>query len=368
MLPILGLCAWQGIHLRFDRDMRALSLVPVELRAAEEEIKKRWGNVRGRAIIFTQGPGLQSALEANDRLFAYLSERIPPQEITSLAPLLPSTATQRINLGRWTEFWKKDKVELARKLLTDKGKEQGFSDNAFEPFFQYLSRRHSPIVPADLKALGLGELLDSMVTKSEDKVQVLTLVPDTPEIVALFENADSRLKGFHLVSQTRFGDMIGKALVKDFFLFILKASLVVIILLVLLFRQPGKVLYALIPVVTGLAFMFGVMGFLGIGFNLFNIVATILIIGLGVDYGIFAVCRVSEEYDHATDRAIFVSGLTTLAGFGALVLARHPALHSIGISVCLGISAAIPSALLVIPALYRANEGRHSITEKKQPM
>jgi predicted RND superfamily exporter protein len=42
-----------------------------------------------------------------------------------------------------------------------------------------------------------------------------------------------------------------------------------------------------------------------------------------------------------------------LAGFGALVLARHPALHSIGLSVLVGISAAIPSALLVIPAMYR---------------
>jgi predicted RND superfamily exporter protein len=53
------------------------------------------------------------------------------------------------------------------------------------------------------------------------------------------------------------------------------------------------------------------------------------------------------------DRAVLVSGLTTLAGFGALVLARHPALHSIGVTVLLGIGAAIPAALLVIPALSR---------------
>jgi len=364
-LLVLGLCAWQGTYLRFDRDLRALSLVPAELRAAEEEIKKTWGDIRGRAVIFAQGPDLQSALEANDRLFAYLSQRIPPQEITSLAPIFPSTATQRINLARWTAFWKKDKEELARKLLTDKGKEQGFSSDAFATFFEGLSRQPSPIVPADLQALGFGELLDSMIIYSKDKVQVLTLAPDSPDIVALFDHADSRLKGVHLVSQTRFGNIVGKALVEDFFLFLLRASLVVILLLGLLFRRPGKVLYALVPVATGLAFMFGVMGCLGIAFNLFNIVATILIIGLGVDYGIFVVCRLSEGYDHATDRAIFVSGLTTLAGFGALVLARHPALHSIGISVCLGICAAIPSALLVIPALYRPNTAHNSVTKEK---
>ena len=99
--------------------------------------------------------------------------------------------------------------------------------------------------------------------------------------------------------------------------------------------------------------MVGVMGALGISFNLINVIAAILIIGLGVDYGIFMVNKLSNATDHRTARAVCVSGLTTLAGFGALVLARHPALHSIGVTVLLGITAAVPSALLVIPALSR---------------
>ena len=57
-----------------------------------------------------------------------------------------------------------------------------------------------------------------------------------------------------------------------------------------------------------------------------------------------------------TARAVLLAGLTTLAGFGALVLARHPALHSIGLTVLLGIGAAMPTALLVIPALRRNEE------------
>jgi predicted RND superfamily exporter protein len=57
-----------------------------------------------------------------------------------------------------------------------------------------------------------------------------------------------------------------------------------------------------------------------------------------------------------------VSGLTSMAGFGALILARHPAMHSIGIAVMLGVGAAIPATLFVIPAIfgcfqeYRRNE------------
>ena len=127
----------------------------------------------------------------------------------------------------------------------------------------------------------------------------------------------------------------------------------IILLLVLFFRNLKKVVLSLIPVVTGMLFMIGVMGGLGITFNLFNVVAAILIIGLGVDYGIFMVTKISQGLDAATERAVFVSGLTTIAGFGALVLARHPALHSIGLSVLIGIGAAIPAALVIIPAMYR---------------
>jgi predicted RND superfamily exporter protein len=65
------------------------------------------------------------------------------------------------------------------------------------------------------------------------------------------------------------------------------------------------------------------------------------------------VTKISQGLDAATERAVFVSGLTTIAGFGALVLARHPALHSIGLSVLIGIGAAIPAALVIIPAMYR---------------
>ena len=57
--------------------------------------------------------------------------------------------------------------------------------------------------------------------------------------------------------------------------------------------------------------------------NLFNIIATVLIIGLCVDYGIFMVSHAGGETDPATSRAVLVSGLTTIAGFGVLAWWRH---------------------------------------------
>jgi len=150
--------------------------------------------------------------------------------------------------------------------------------------------------------------------------------------------------------------MIRNAISHDFIRFIIGAFCVIVLLLVLLFRNIKKVLLSLVPAVTGMIFMFGVMSWFKISFNIFNIISSIVIIGEGVDYGIFMVCKSSGDYQHDTNTTVFLSGLTSIAGFGALMFARHPALHSIGMTVLLGIGAAFPSAMFVIPAFYRTKD------------
>jgi predicted exporter len=124
----------------------------------------------------------------------------------------------------------------------------------------------------------------------------------------------------------------------------------VLVLVGMLLRSAVRMGAALVPVCTGLVVAMGGMAVLGIPLNVFSMVAAVLIIGLGVDYGVFMVMRRADEEGLGTEKAVLVSGLTTLAGFGALALALHPALHTIGVTVLLGIGAAFPSALLVIPA------------------
>ncbi|MDP1602746.1 MAG: MMPL family transporter, partial [Legionella sp.] len=164
---------------------------------------------------------------------------------------------------------------------------------------------------------------------------------------------DGALAGVTIVSPKGFGVSIAEALHREFLRYMFVASLVILGVVALAFRGARDRLLALVPVFTGMIFMFGVMGALGMKINLFNIIATVLIIGLCVDYGIFMVSRVDGEADSATSRAVLVSGLTTIAGFGVLAIARHPALQSLGLTVLLGFGAAVPAALFVIPALQR---------------
>lgn len=347
---VMVLSLWQALGLQFNGDLRRMSLTPPELLTAEHDLRSTWGDFRGQAMLWAEGEDLQQALQVNDRLFALLSQRGTGLQPVSLAPLLPAEEVQQANRRRWQAFWQGEEGRTALDRLGREARTLGFSDAAFEPFFQALAADPRALTLDDFEKAGLGTMVESLVSREDGKVRVLTLVPDSPEIADLLKTEPEL--PVRLVSQGQFRQQISEAIGRDFFRFILSASVVVLVLLGILFRHPGKILAAATPVVTGLLVMFGITGALGWEFNLFNIVASVLVIGLGVDYGIFMVCKVTEGLDRATGQAVLVSGLTTLAGFGALVLARHPALHSIGVTVLLGIGAAIPAALLVVPAFF----------------
>ncbi|MFC1841068.1 MMPL family transporter [Thermodesulfobacteriota bacterium] len=347
---LLAGCIWTGRQISFNGDLNKLNYTSDELVEFETHIRDIWGDVRSKLMIFSEGDDIESALEVNDRLFQYLSENSGDNGIVSIAPLLPSIKTQKSNRAAWNSFWSANKG-LVKGLLENEGGSIGFTEDAFEPFYKSLETNASLILPEDIKKTGMTVLFDSLIMSYKGKVRVLTLAPDTGGIKTLLQSADSP-QGVRFVSQKYFGEIIRKTVGNDFIKFIAGALLVILLLLIPLFRNLKKVLLSMVPVVTGIIFMFGIMGLFNISFNMFNVISSILIIGLGIDYGIFMVCRCSEDYEHDTDTAVLVSGLTTITGFGALVFAQHPALYSIGLTVLLGIGAAIPSAIYVIPALY----------------
>jgi len=355
-IGISVLCLWQAGRLHFNGDLRMLNAVPEEMKTTERYFEKTWGNFQDNAVFFVEGKDLQSSLQTNDKLFTYLSEKIPVDKIISLAPIFPSEKTEALNRDRWKGFWAQGNRRLANRLINDEGNKVGFSANAFTPFFDMLKKEAAPLTPNDLNVIGLNELFDSLVLKEKDKVLTLTLTSDTKEIVDLFDKDKNRPDGVRLVSQGRFRNIISKALIDNFTRYIVLALIIIIVSVSILFRNLKRIILALMPVATGLIFMLGAMGFMGIEVNLFNIVATILVIGLGVDLGIFMVCNLSEGYEHTANLGILLGGLTSFVGLGSLTLAHHPAMSSIGITVLLGLCGVIPSALFVIPALYGRRE------------
>jgi 1-acyl-sn-glycerol-3-phosphate acyltransferase len=101
------------------------------------------------------------------------------------------------------------------------------------------------------------------------------------------------------------------------------------------------------------------MGMTGIRFNIFNIIVSSFIFGLGVDYSILMMRGLQNalrtgRYDLSTTKtSILISSLTTLFGVGALFFTRHPALRSIALISTIGILIVVITTFVLQPAMYR---------------
>ena len=130
----------------------------------------------------------------------------------------------------------------------------------------------------------------------------------------------------------------------------------IVIMLMLHFRNAAGALLILMPVVVGTCWMVGLMAVFHVPFNPANLISLTLLIGIGVSNGIHILNRFTEER-HATilakstGKAVLVSALTTIAGFGSLMLAKHRGIASLGQVMSLGTAMCMLAALTVLPAV-----------------
>ncbi|MCK5803219.1 MAG: transporter [Lentisphaeria bacterium] len=357
----VGLCVWVVVMIvgaalaskvSFDGSLQRVGYMPPDVVADEQAICQIWGNPRGQASVIVEAPDLETLLEKNERVYRTLRKgRDGGAGVVSLAPLLPSRVTQLANLQRWRAFWQRDgRGEALLKRLRIEGARLGFTEDAFAEFADSLEGNVPSGTIEDLARQG-APLFESLLRSTPAGVTAVTLMPDDEATWALVESqtgADG--EDVAILSRAYLGRNLGRVLSRDFRRFLALSLTMAVCVLAAIVRRPGRILLGLLPAMTGLVVMFGAMGAAGLPLNLFNIGACVLVLGLSVDYGVF-MGLAPERRDRSAETAVLVSGLTTLVGFGALVLARHPAMFSIGFTVLLGVVPSLLCALLVVPKL-----------------
>jgi uncharacterized protein len=347
-LAVLVASVVSASRIEFSGDLRSLSVTPERARQDEEAIAEVWGAMRERTLLFAGGETLESALQSNDRLFSLLQGRPGADEVVSLAPVLPSQETQRRRQERWAALWTRERTEHLRETVAAAAVASGFAANAFSGFLDRVDQAPAVFASGELRDVGFGEMLDALLVEDGERSFVVSMVPSEGGVSPLpGELADS----VRVISQPRLRRQLRHAVRQSFSRFLAGALLAVAALLTLCLRSWRQVVVSMIPSLTGIAFMLGAMSALGLPLNVFNLVAAILVVGVGVDYGLLMVHQLSTGHSLPTRQAVLVSGLTTLVGFGVLAFARHPALNAIGTSVALGLIATLLSALLVVPAV-----------------
>ena len=133
--------------------------------------------------------------------------------------------------------------------------------------------------------------------------------------------------------------------------------LVVFAVMVVTFRSLRYAILAAVPLLVGMIWLLGIYPLLGLKLNAINIAVIPLVIGMGIDFGIHIVHRFRVEKDLETvylftGKAVFLSALTTMIGFGSLALiGSFPSIASIGAVLFLGIATCLIATMLLLPAL-----------------
>jgi predicted RND superfamily exporter protein len=132
----------------------------------------------------------------------------------------------------------------------------------------------------------------------------------------------------------------------------------IVLLLIVILRRAVDVLLAMLPLAFAGLFTVAGMALLGLSFNFANVIALPLILGVGIDYGLYIVQRGRESEAAAANllrsgaaRAVFFCALMTMASFGNLIWARHPGTVSLGLVLTLGLGLTLACALVFLPSL-----------------
>jgi predicted RND superfamily exporter protein len=133
-------------------------------------------------------------------------------------------------------------------------------------------------------------------------------------------------------------------------------SIIVVVLVVLAFRDWRLTLLSLAPTAIGLVWAAGALAIAGVSLDLFALFAVVTFVGIGVDYGVHLVHRYQERGDASQAVAelapvILVAALITLLGYGTLVTSSYPPLRSIGLVSAVSIATLAAASLFVLPAI-----------------
>ena len=254
-------------------------------------------------LILTLVFGFYLWLKPADRFDSNLTHinYMTPQQRADMA----SFENRMSDAARWTDYWSSHDAQAVVTLIQTEAEAVGFRPEAFQPFYDMLLSPES----ASLTPFSFSDLAERL---SDDF------------------------------------DYIG-----------LCCSLIVFLFLWLSFRSFWLALIAFIPMALSWVWILALMQFFGLQFNIVNIILATFIFGQGDDYTIFIMEGLLYEKKTGKPmlpqyrQSIILSALIMLLGIGILVLAVHPAMHSLGTVTLIGMLIVLLMSFTIPPILFR---------------
>jgi predicted RND superfamily exporter protein len=190
-----------------------------------------------------------------------------------------------------------------------------------------------------------------------------------PKGKAFLENLKAAAPDIQVTGSKLVQRELESLLTREFWKLLLIALLAVCALVYFDFRSWRLTLFSLLPVALALVWTLGLMGLLGMDLNFMNLVVFTMVVGVGVDYGVHILHRQAEgglrQFAGGlvqVSKGVSLAALTTLVGFGSLVLSGYPGLQSMGIVALMSVGFSALIALTLVPALLRNRLPKKSLS------
>jgi predicted RND superfamily exporter protein len=370
LAALTAIGAGLATRLEFDDTVQVLRSSRSPAYQVQQRLAERFGAAQSYMMAIVEAPTEEQALalteQVETRLRPYLADGTVAASDSILSYLPPLGAQQRMLQALADDAqgaFDPQRIRAAFRLGLDRA---DFAPEAFAPFLRRMERFLAPDGPiglAELEHAGLGSLVRRYVRRDGGGVRSVIFFSlsdprwnrePPPGLVEALSRGEPgvTVTGTNVVSRE-----FRRIFERDAPRAILLGLATVFVLLLADFRSLRLTLIALAQLVCGVAIMLGVMALADIHLNYVNAFVATMILGVGIDYGIHLVHRMSlnggavEPGLLETGKAVVIAALTNVAAFGTLTLGNYPALRSFGQVAVIGSLACLFTALTLVPAV-----------------
>lgn len=305
-------------YLKSNDDIRNLQGMDARLKQQDQVVREQFGQQQSSDYFVVRAASANEMQQQEQQLIGHLQQLQSQGKISAFQALgqwIPPLAEQQSNLQLLRNIPKATLQQYAQSMglnVTDVLQWQ--QQLAAQPLLDFSVFKDHPL--AFLQPQANERLV--MVTGAKQPEVLKQLQNEhihfQQPITAMSQMfAEHRVQAQHLLIYALIGLAVGLALIYGL------SSIVPLVL----------------PVSLALLSTFAVQAWLGVEINLFSIMATFLIIGIGVDYAIFY--RHGHDHPQVVGMALFLCMMSTLLGFGLLSFSHTYAIHCFGLTVLFGV-------------------------------
>lgn len=335
LVCLLAWLSWRGDSL-WDSKLESLSPVSARDKKLDEVLRKDLGAPDLRHLIVIDAPTQQQALERVEALTPALEELVKNRALTgfdSPTALLPSDRTQ---IARQRAIPTPSALsERLAKTLTD----MPYQVDLFAPFLREAeAARVGPLIKrSSLAGTALATKLDSLLLQRRDRWTALLPLRGVDDTAAIARAVSAAGRAYTLLDLKVETDRIYNQYRTRAETFALLGALAIVALLYVAMRDWGRVYRVLIPLAAAVIATMGILTLLGHRLTIFDLVALLLVVGVGSNYSLFFDRENTTPGDlPRTFLSLIICNVCAVIGFGVLAFSRTPVLNGIGLTVAIG--------------------------------